>query len=327
MENSKYRTVKIQKLYDSYRFDKFLHIIFQNVNNILIQKAIRNRDVLLNDKILKKSNEILYENDELKISNFVWKIFDSPVNIIKNKNDLKFTDKEIDKIKSCIIYKDEQILAINKPAGLAVQSGSKIEKSINDYLQFLKFEKNDIVRLVHRLDKDTSGVLILARDKQTSDILADCFKDKNNKLEKIYLTIAIGKFTQNEGTINYPLIKKVENGIEKVYKDEKQGKEAITTYKVIDYNEKFNVSLLEIRILTGRTHQIRVHLKELGHVILGDGKYGGKKAFVDDLSDKMHLHSYKINILNFNDKTISIKAELPNFFQVTLNKLRFSKVF
>lgn len=323
MQKNKYQTIIIQPKNKNYRLDKFLQDNFRNVNNILIQKAIRNKDILLNGEVLKKSNEVLYEGDELLLSNFITKIFNNSPKIIENKSDLRFTDKEIEKIKDCIIYKDEHILAINKPAGLAVQSGSKIEKSVNDYLQFLKFEKDDAVRLVHRLDKDTSGVLLLARDKETCDILMDYFKNKNDKLEKIYLALAIGKFTKNEGTINYPLIKKIENGVEKVYRDEKDGKEAITTYKVLSYNERFNVSLVELKILTGRTHQIRVHLKEIGHSILGDGKYGGKNAFIDNLSDKMHLHSYKINIKDFIGKNINIKAELPQHFQDTVKKLRF----
>jgi len=282
---------------------------------------------LLNNSPLKKTNEILHENDELALSNFITKIFNNPPQIVKNKQDLKFTDKEIEKIKNCVIYKDEHIIAINKPAGLAVQSGSKIEKSVNDYLQFLKFDKKETVRLVHRLDKDTSGVLLLARDKETCDILTDYFKEKGDKLEKTYLTLAIGKFTKNEGLIDYPLIKKVENGVEKVYRDEKEGKEAKTLYKVLNYNEKFDVSLVEVKILTGRTHQIRVHLKEIGHPILGDGKYGGKRSFINGLSNKnMLLHYYIMNIKNFMGKDINIKAELPQDFQDLMKKLKFNNI-
>ncbi|MDD2840101.1 MAG: RluA family pseudouridine synthase [Rickettsiales bacterium] len=323
-QKNKYQTTTIQNQYNNYRLDKFLQDTFPSVNNILLQKAIRNKDILLNGKMITKSNEVLYENDELLLSNFIIKIFNNPSQILQNKNDLRFTDKEIEKIKNCVIYKDDHIIAINKPVRLAVQSGSKIEKSVNDYLQFLKFEKEDTVRLIHRLDKDTSGVLILARDKETADILAEYFKEKGKKLEKTYLTLAVGKFTKNEGTINYPLLKKVENGTEKVYRDEKEGKEAITNFKVLDYNEYYDVSLVEVKILTGRTHQIRVHLKEIGHPILGDGKYGGKRAFVEDLSDRIHLHSYKMSIKNFMGKDVNIKAELPDAFQKTLKMLRIS---
>lgn len=319
MKTNKYESIIIEKKYEKLRLDKFLFSIFSNVNNVLIQKALRNKDILVNNKIVK-SNQVLYNGDELMLSKFILKIFNSPPKILKTKKELKFTDNEINKIKNCLIYKNDYILAINKPSGLAVQSGTKIEKSLNDFLSYLKFDKEETPKLVHRIDKDTSGALILARDKKTSEILAEYFKDKDEKLEKIYLTLVVGKFNKDEGKINFPLLKKVENGVEKVYRDEVDGKEAITLYKVLDYSEKYNVSLLEIKILTGRTHQIRVHMKEIGHPILGDGKYGGKKAFVEGLSNTLHLHSYKINIKDLYGENIDIKADLPNNFLDDIKK-------
>ena len=322
MEKSKYKIIKIEKKYENLRLDKFLFSIFSNVNNVLIQKAIRNKDIVLNNKSVKSANTILKQNDELGLTNFIVKIFSNPSQKVEKKSDLKFTDKEIEKIKNCIIYKDNNIIAINKPSGLAVQSGTKIEKSLNDYLQFLRFENQENPKLVHRLDKDTSGLIIIARNHEIAEKLAEYFKDKDEKLDKIYLTLTVGKFLNTEGKIEFPLIKKVENGVEKVYRDEKNGKEATTIYKVLGYSEKYNVSLLEVKILTGRTHQIRVHLKEIGHPILGDGKYGGKKAFVDGLSEKIHLHSYKINIKNLDGKDLNLKAELPENFRKSLNILK-----
>ena len=317
MENNRYQIVNIDKKYEGLRLDKFLFSIFKNVNNVLIQKALRNKDILVNGKTAK-NNQLLYSDDELMLSKFILKIFNSPPKIIKSKKELKFTDSEINKIKSCVIYKDDYILGINKPSGLAVQSGTKIEKSLNDFLPYLKFDKQENPKLVHRIDKDTSGALILARDKATAEVLSNYFKDKDEKLEKVYLAVVVGKFNKDEGSINFPLLKKVENGVEKVYRDEKDGKEAITLYRVLAYSEKFNVSLVEVKILTGRTHQIRVHMKEIGHPILGDGKYGGKKAFVEGLSDRLHLHSYRINIKNLYGRDTNIKAELPENFSKTL---------
>lgn len=324
MEKSKYKIIKIEKKYENLRLDKFLFSIFSNVNNVLIQKAIRNKDIILNNKSVKSANTILKQNDELGLTNFIVKIFSNPSQKVEKKSDLKFTDKEIEKIKNCIIYKDSNLIAINKPSGLAVQSGSKIEKSLNDYLQFLRFENQENPKLVHRLDKDTSGLIIIARNHEIAEKLAEYFKNKDEKLDKIYLTLAVGKFLNTEGKIEFPLIKKVENGVEKVYRDEKNGKEATTIYKVLGYSEKYNVSLLEVKILTGRTHQIRVHLKEIGHPILGDGKYGGKKAFVGGLSEKIHLHSYKINIKNLDGKDLNLKADLPENFRKSLNILKLA---
>lgn len=321
MENSRYQIIRVEDRYSNLRLDKFLFSIFSNINNSLVQKALRNKDILLNGKTIKDGGVRLLADDEISVSNFISKIFNNPTKQVSNKKELRFTDNEISKIKNSIIYKDDNIIAINKPAGLAVQSGTKIEKSLNDYLKFLKFEKEENPRLVHRIDKDTSGILIVARDKKVSEELGDYFKDKGERLDKVYLTIAVGGFDKEEGTINYPLIKKIENGIEKVYKDDKDGKEATTLYKVIGYSRKYDVSLLEVKILTGRTHQIRVHLKEIGHPILGDGKYGGKKSFVEGLGDRMFLHSYILNIKDFRGKDINIKADLPENFKSTLKTI------
>lgn len=316
-----YKIFKIDETYKNIRLDKFLFNKFSNVNNILIQKSLRNKDILVNGRVVK-GNVQLVEGNEVMMTDFILKIFNSPPKVIKLKKELKFTDKEIEKIKSLVIYKDDYIIALNKPVGLAVQGGSKIEKSLNDYLPYLKFEKTEMPKLVHRIDKDTSGVLVIARDKKTADELGEYFKDKGERLEKIYLSLVVGKFTKESGEINFPLLKKVENGVEKVYRDERDGKEAVTLYKVLGYSEKYNVSLVEVKILTGRTHQIRVHMKEIGHSVLGDGKYGGKRAFVEGLSDKLHLHSYRLNIKDFNGKNTNIKAELPEDFLKTLQKLR-----
>jgi len=321
MEKQRYRVVAVEKRYEGLRLDRFLFSVFKNVNNSLIQKALRNRDILVNGEAVK-SNQRLYCGDELMLSNFILKIFNSPPRAIEHRKELVFTDKEIGKIQSCLVYKDDHLLAINKPSGLAVQSGTKIEKSLNDFLPYLKYEKKENPKLVHRIDKDTSGALILARDRETSEILAEYFRNKSEILEKIYLAVVIGSFSKNEGRVSFPLLKKVENGVEKVYRDEIDGKEATTLYKVIGYSEKYDISLLEVKILTGRTHQIRVHMKEIGHPILGDGKYGGKKAFVDGLIDRLHLHSHRIVIRNLYGKDIDIEAKLPDYFQNTLKQAK-----
>lgn len=315
---NKYQEIIIDKKYEGLRLDRFLFSIFSNINNILLQKAIRNKDILLNNSPTK-NNAALKNNDVVMLSNFIVKIFTQPSKIVKAKRDIEFTDAEIQKIKEQIIYKDKNILAINKPAGLAVQSGTKIEKSLNDFLPFLKYENEEIPKLVHRIDKDTSGVLILARDRKNAELLNEYFKEKGDRIEKIYLAVVVGKFSKPTGEINFPLLKKLENGVEKVYRDEKDGKEAITLYKVLGYSDKYNVSLLEVKILTGRTHQIRVHMKEIGHPIVGDGKYGGKKAYIDGLNSRLHLHSYRTTLKALGNSDVVLQAPLPKHIQKTLD--------
>lgn len=322
MKNNKYKIIIVEKEFNNLRLDKLLQVVFRNVNNTIVQKALRNKDILVNGLSIQ-NNYRLKVNDNIMLSNFILKILNSSETIKKTKKDIYISDTDLKNFKKLIIYKDKNILAINKTKGLAVQSGTKIEKSVNDFLKYLKYDENEVPKLVHRLDKDTSGVLILARNKNAAELLSEYFKNKDKNIEKIYLALVVGKFLHNEGEIKIPLLKKLENGVEKVYKDEKDGKEAITVYKVLDYSEKYNVSLLEIKLLTGRTHQIRVHMKEIGHPILGDGKYGSKKAFINGLSEDMHLHSYSMTINNFYGKNIKIKANIPQKFEQTVNELGF----
>lgn len=320
MKNDKYKIICIENKYSGLRLDKFLQSIFRNTNNVLIQKALRNKDILVNMRVAQ-NNYHLKVNDNICLTDFIIKIFNSKPKNEKEKKEISISNDELEKFRKYIIYEDNNIFAINKPKGLAVQSGTKIEKSVNDYLKYLKDNNGEIPKLLHRLDKDTSGILILAKNRESADLLSNYFKNKDQNIDKIYLALVIGKFSKDQGEINIPLLKKVENGVEKVYKDEKEGKDAITLYKVIGYSTKYNVSLVEVKLLTGRTHQIRVHMKEIGHPILGDGKYGSKKAFVDELSNDMHLHAYYIKIKNFFDKDLEIKAPLSQEFKKTLNKL------
>jgi 23S rRNA-/tRNA-specific pseudouridylate synthase len=125
------------------------------------------------------------------------------------------------------------------------------------------------------------------------------------------LAIVNGKFKKKEGVINFPLAKRYENGVEKVYVDNIVGKESITKYRVLDYNAKFNVSLIEANIITGRTHQIRVHMKEIGHPVAGDFKYGTGD---ERTSDRMLLHSFKIS-LKLGGKEYNLTADVPVEFE------------
>ncbi|GMO61227.1 MAG: RluA family pseudouridine synthase [Rickettsiales bacterium] len=291
------------------RLDKYLIDNYSNVGNVLLEKAIRNKDILVNH-LKPDLKQYLEERDNLFLTDFIIKIMSNKNKVEATKN---ISKQDIERFKSYTIYEDDYIFAINKPSGLAVQGGSKIEKCVADYLQGTE-------KLVHRLDKDTSGVLVIAKNRENAEILTEYFKNKNEHLEKIYLAVAIGNFTKSEGEINLPLLKKVENGVEKVYVSQ-DGKEAKTKYRVIKYSERLNLSLVEVQILTGRTHQIRVHLKEIGHPVLNDGKYGGKMACSNEFGSKMYLHSYRLNIRDFHERDTDIKAEKPAYFKKVERRL------
>lgn len=215
----------------------------------------------------------------------------------------KISDEKMKKFLTWIIFEDENMLAINKPSGLATQGGSGIDFSVDDFVMAKKWQ------LVHRLDKDTSGILLIAKNAKTAELLTAAFKNKT--IEKTYLALLYGVVGKAEGAINIPLRKKISGKNEKVVPDFEEGKEAITKFKII---RKFSdYCLAELSPLTGRTHQLRVHCKELGHPVLNDIKYGTLKVLRKDLCKRLCLHAYKIRLADYFGKELKIETKLPEF--------------
>ena len=205
---------------------------------------------------------------------------------------------------------DSNILAINKPAGLAVQGGSRIVNNLDSMLDFLTFDADERPRLVHRLDKDTSGVLILARQRKTAAVLSEAFR--THKARKVYWAIVLGVPRPTVGLVELPLVKKRGLGGDKVVVDG-EGKRAITRYRVID-NAARKAAWLSLEPLTGRTHQLRVHCNELGTPILGDRKYGHSSEFFNNFPEnkrRLQLHAKGIRIPNPSGGILEILAPLP----------------
>lgn len=277
------------------RLDKFLCKKF-DISFGVAQKIIREKKVKVNGARVDAAYKTL-EADEVEIFADLKTRFES------KKTKPKITDEKMKKFSSLIIFEDENLIAINKPSGLATQGGSGIEISVDDYLS------GKTLQLVHRLDKDTSGILLIAKNSKAAEFLTDAFKNKT--IKKTYLALVRGIPTKSEGVINIPLRKKLLGKNEKVSPDFEEGKEAITEFKIL---KKFSdYSLLELRPLTGRTHQLRVHCKELGHAVLNDMKYGGKEAMRKDLCKRLCLHAYKIEMPDYFGKKLEIKTDKPEF--------------
>ena len=178
-------------------------------------------------------------------------------------------------------------------------------------------KNNSSIRLVHRIDKNTSGILLLAKSKEVAQNITMLFKE--NKIKKKYLTIVEGKLTKRIGKITLPVTKKKIAGMEKMVVDPYSKEKAETSYKVIDC--KKGLSLLEVYPKTGRKHQIRVHLQSINHPILGDNKYNKTNDDNKEVSsEKMHLHAKEIQFVLNNNKYF-FKASLPNFFKETIKKI------
>ena len=223
---------------------------------------------------------------------------------------VKILQKDEDFIKSLVIYKDKNIVVLNKPSGLAVQGGTNTLRHVDKMLPALKFENDEAPKLVHRIDKDTSGILILARDRKNAELLTKAFKEHN--LQKTYLALVKGCPKNKKGQVKAPLEKIGEKSV-----ITEKGKKAITDYEVLDnLAEKF--ALVKALPLTGRTHQIRAHMEYLGCPIIGDDRYfGEKREKIANIKDKLYLHAYKIDLSNIY-KNVKIKADLPDYFDEAL---------
>ena len=307
--------IEIKVVNGGVRIDKFLLSKYNKMKIINIQKFIKKKEIKVNGKKVI-SNYILQSGDIISFSEFVEKILKNPIN--REEID-KFSSVKIDKKYNClitdnIIFEDNNLLVINKPYGLPVQGGTGIKVSVDKILKNLNTEETNL-KLVHRLDKDTTGILIIAKNIEATNKLMKMFKTKDDIIKE-YLLVANGFVKNKTGIINLPLIKKYENNIEKVYVDKINGKEAITQYEVLNYSRKYNLSFVKARILTGRTHQIRVHFKEIGCPVLGDFKYGRN----NDLSDKLQLHSYHTR-LNLFAKDYNLVAEIPEHMKKIIEKV------
>lgn len=302
------------------RLDKFL--AKSGCGFTLAQKLLRQKNVKVNSKKVGADHR-LEQGDEVQIFGNLQTTGQAP-------SKPKVNEEKIKLIKKSIIYQDENLIAIDKPAGIAVQAGNANDFSIDLALPYLKFDIEETPRLVHRLDRDTSGILLLARNRKTATLLTDGFKNKT--IKKTYLALVKGVPHKSEDTIIMPLLEKSFGNIKKVFKDS-LGKEAITHYKILKTfgRDLDTYSLLELKPITGRMHQIRVHCKEIGHQIIGDGKYGferkkNSKAIFSEkglersetisfLFDKnrLCLHSFKIEIADFFGKELLIESKKPDF--------------
>lgn len=224
--------------------------------------------------------------------------------------------------QSLVIHRDAQALVLNKPPGLATQGGTGTTEHVNGLLDALMFDAEGRPKLVHRLDKDTSGALLVARSSRAAAHFAKAFSSRTAR--KVYWAIVVGIPEVNDGWIDLPIGKQPGTGGEKMHVDEKEGSPARTRYRVVDRVGN-RAAWVELQPHTGRTHQLRVHMAAIGHPIVGDGKYGGKEAFLTGtISRKMHLHARRIRVDHPDSGQIDVRADLPEHFAATMIDLGFT---
>ena len=249
---------------------------------------------------------------------------------LRERNIAVITDADREMIQRAVLFKDEHFIVINKPAGLPTQGGTGHDIHVDMLAEELKFGEEKKPKLVHRLDKDTSGVLLLARNGRAAKALAKALQDRETR--KVYWALVAGRLPERVGTIQYGLIKAGGHGPngagEKMHcahpneVDNTPGaKRATTDYAVIE-NIGTRATWVGLVPVTGRTHQLRAHMAEIGCPIIGDGKYGGNSQSNDgegwgakiggDISRKMHLHARSIGFVHpFTGKDMFFEAPLP----------------
>lgn len=285
--------IDIKKSDEGMRLDRFLIRDF-GVPQSLISKLTRKKRILINGQP-SSINSRLVEGDVITLKD---SIISAEKEVRRGEGFL--STAQIEKFKQNILYETEDFLVINKPSGLATQGGTGIKYCVDEFL----FHLNPEFRLVHRIDKETSGCLIVAKNRITAAKLAKAFQEK--MIEKTYIAIAYGAPQDKEGYINFNLIK---NSITKnVEFSSEEGKESKTFYKVLE--RYLHYTKLEINIETGRMHQIRVHLSLIGCKIVGDKRYGDTESeLAKKVMPKMLLHAHKLKF-----EGCEVVAPLPDYF-------------
>lgn len=232
----------------------------------------------------------------------------------------KVTAEEADELRARVIHRDAEVIAIDKPAGLAVQGGTGTIRHLDGMLDALRFD-GERPRLVHRLDRDTAGVLLLARTARAAARLTEAFRTR--AIRKLYWAAVVGVPAQSSGRIGLALSKQPGRDGEKMEADD-EGKWAETLYRVADRVAR-HAAWLIMEPLTGRTHQLRAHCQALGTPIIGDGKYGGAGAFLEGegFGRGLHLCARHLRFPHPDGRVLTLSAALPPHMQATWDFLGF----
>ena len=236
----------------------------------------------------------------------------------------QLTEDEAAFVRELVIHRDAHALVLNKPPGLATQGGTRTHQHLDRLLDGLADDAGNRPKLVHRLDKDTSGVLLVARSARAASHFSKAFSGRTAR--KVYWALVVGVPSAEEGMIDLPLAKQPGTGGEKMHVDQDGGLPAKTRWRLIDRAGN-RAAWLELQPLTGRTHQVRAHLAAIGHPIVGDPKYGGPEAFLTGgISRKLHLHARRLRIDAPDGRVIDHQAELPAHFTESLATLGFDRL-
>ena len=298
------KTYTVDATFNDMRLDRWIRNILGNIPQGLIEKNLRFGKIKLNNKKVKSSIKVK-TSDQIDLYDFKFKetILQKKIKFEPSKNIIKSNEE-------LIIDNNDDFIVLNKRAGISVQGGTKSKKNLIDIFNKSEIFKDTKPFSVHRLDKDTSGVFIIAKNRETAQLLTSLFRLR--KVHKTYLAICHGEIEKNSGEWSNDLVR-YDNG-KKIIENAK------TTYKVIDKNS--NSTLVEMKPITGRKHQLRKQLFEIGHSIYGDQKYRSINS-EKGLNKNLMLHSYQIKFM-INDKKYTYTALLPEYFKKLLATKRLN---
>lgn len=300
------KEIIVKKEESNQRIDAYLSKKNQDISRVTVQRLIEEEKILVNNKKTKASYKV-QENDRITMEQ------EKPKEI-----ELKAQEIPIE-----IIYEDKDIIVVNKPKGLVVHpaNGNPDGTLVNAIMAICKDTLSGIggeIRpgIVHRLDKDTSGILVVAKNDKAHIQMSN--QIKNHEVEKTYNALVRGLVKENEATINMPIGRSTKD--RKKMAVTKTGKEAITHFKVIKRFPRNNCTLLEVKIETGRTHQIRVHLSEIGYPVIGDTTYSSGKNEWGIEGQCLHAKSLKFKH-PISEKEMFLEAKLPEYFENILKQI------
>ena len=300
------KTYTVESTFNDMRLDRWIRNVLGNIPQGLIEKNLRSGKIKLNKKKIKSSVKVK-TNDQIDLFDFEFKetILQKKIKFEPSQNIIKANEE-------LIIDNNDDFIVLNKRAGISVQGGTKSKKNLIDIFNRSEIFKDTKPFSVHRLDKDTSGVFLIAKNRETAQLLTSLFRLR--KVHKTYLAICHGELDKDSGEWTNDLVR-YDNG-KKIVENAK------TTFKVIDKNS--NSTLVEMKPITGRKHQLRKQLFEIGHSIYGDQKYRSINS-EKGLNKNLMLHSYQIKFM-INDKKYTYTALLPDYFKklLTTKRLNFS---
>jgi 23S rRNA pseudouridine955/2504/2580 synthase len=290
--------------HNNMRIDRLLRNKLGKIPQSLIEKSLRSGKIKINKKKVKSSFKVSV-NDKIELFNFNFKEL-----LIQKKIKFNPSEEIIKANEDLIIDDNDDFIVLNKSSGISVQGGTKSKKNLIDIFAKSEIFSKTKPYSVHRLDKDTSGVFIMAKNRETAQLMTSLFRLR--KVHKTYLAICHGELDRNYGEWNDDLVR---------YDDNKKIIEkAKTIYKVIDKNS--NSSLVEMKPITGRKHQLRKQLFKIGHSIYGDKKYRSFSS-MKGVNKNLMLHSYQIKFM-IKDKKYTYRALLPDYFKNLLKTKRLN---